>query len=189
MEVTKKAAGGDTLLPMQYVPRVFHTPAILALAIMSLTLNASADVTGAPADEAAIRKFIHDTEAVGFEHPETRLSPQVTAENADFINVFGGWTQGRALFLEQMRSPQGLAYFIGKTREHTIESIRFLRPDVAIVIVKFFNAKDNGTLTGDDTRASYILTKEDGTWKLNAFHNTTIVPGRGGNAPAKPAAQ
>jgi hypothetical protein len=56
------------------------------------------------------------------------------------------------------------------------------------VIVKFYNLRENGKLTSEELRATYVLTKEDGQWELSAFHNTSIVPGRGGNpgAPPKP---
>jgi hypothetical protein len=73
----------------------------------------------------------------------------------------------------------------GKTRDHTVESIRFVRPDVAIAIVKFHNLRDAGKLTDEETRASCLLSKEAGQWKVNTFHNTRIVPGRGGNTPGK----
>jgi hypothetical protein len=112
------------------------------LAFVSLVLSVYADVAGTTADDVAIRKFIDYTESLGFGGAETRLSEQITTENADFINIFGGWTQGRTVFLSQMKSPQAIAFFKGKTREHTIESVRFLRPDVAIAIVKFYNSRD-----------------------------------------------
>jgi uncharacterized protein (TIGR02246 family) len=84
-----------------------------------------------------------------------------------------------------MNSPQARAAFDGRTRDATVESIRFLRPDVVVAIVRFHNHKQDGKPTGEETRASFVLTKENGRWKLNAFHNTTIQYGRGGN-PAQP---
>ena len=167
---------------MQHARLISGSGSATIVATLLLALTAHADVTGSPTDEAAIRKFI-DADPLGISSPPP--APQRTAEHADFLNVFGGWTQGTAEFTKRISTPQGAAFFKGKTREHTIESIRFVRPDVAIVIVKFFNARDNGKLTGEDTRASYVLTKEGGQWEMTLFHNTPIVPGRGGNPPAK----
>lgn len=148
-----------------------------------------ADVKGAPEDEEAIRKSIQDSETSTTDEKErdiqraALLSEQNVAENADFLNIFGGWIQGREKYANQTNSPEARAFFRGKTRDASVESIRFLRPDVAIAIVRFWNARQDGKPTGEETRASFVLTKEDKRWKLSAFHNTVIQYGRGGNPP------
>jgi len=152
-----------------------------------------ADVKGTSEDEQAIRKFIKDgvgasrdlDEKQREERRRDQLSEQNVAENVDFLNIFGGWIQGRQKYVDMMNSPQARGFFRGKTRDATVESVRFIRQDVAIAIVKFWNMKLDGKPTDEETRASFVLTKENGRWKLNAFHNTTILHGRGGN-PARP---
>jgi uncharacterized protein (TIGR02246 family) len=151
-----------------------------------------ADVKGSPDDEQAIRNFIQDgvisTDLNANEREIKRaatLSEQNVVENVDFLNIYGGWVQGRQTYANRMNSPQARAAFAGRTREAVVESIRFLRQDVAIAIVRFHNERQDGKPTGEETRASFVLTKEDARWKLNAFHNTTIQHGRGGN-PARP---
>ena len=157
------------------------------LLVSSVLLRA--DVKGTPDDEQAIRSFIQESATLPTNEKErdiqrTRaLSEQNIAENADFLNIFGGWIQGRQKYETQTSSPEARAFFRGKTRDAAVESIRFLRPDVAIAIVRYWNARQDGKPTGEETRASFVLTKENNRWTLNAFHNTIIQHGRGGNPP------
>jgi hypothetical protein len=37
------------------------------------------------------------------------VSEQNLAENADFLNIYGGWVQGRHTYAERINSPQGKA--------------------------------------------------------------------------------
>jgi hypothetical protein len=71
------------------------------LAVVSLPLIVTADVAGTPADEAAIRKFI-DADPLAEGAAKAKPAPPRTAEHADFVNVFGGWTQGAAEFYRPM---------------------------------------------------------------------------------------
>jgi uncharacterized protein (TIGR02246 family) len=150
-----------------------------------------ADVKGSPEDEQAVREFLRHGTGSTLDKKEREimraqtLSEQNIVENVDFLNIYGGWVQGRQTYVDRMNSPQARAAFDGKTRDAIVESIRFLRPDVVVAIVRFHNHKQDGKPTGEETRASFVLTKENGRWKLNAFHNTTIQYGRGGN-PARP---
>jgi hypothetical protein len=58
------------------------------LAVVSLPLNVTADVAGTPAARGRVAK--------------AKPAPPRTAEHADFVNVFGGWTQGAAEFYQRM---------------------------------------------------------------------------------------
>jgi uncharacterized protein (TIGR02246 family) len=157
------------------------------LLVSSVLLRA--DVKGTPDDEQAIRRFIQDSATSTTDEKErdiqrtAALSEQNVAENVDFLNIFGGWIQGREKYANQTNTPEARAFFRGKTRDAMVESIRFLRPDVVIAIVRYWNARQDGKLTGEETRASFVLTKENNRWKLNAFHNTILQHGRGGNPP------
>jgi len=56
-----------------------------------------------------------------------------------------------------------------------VEELRFIRPDVAVAVVKTFDIKRAGVpTTGEETRGLIILSKENGHWKVNALENTRI---------------
>jgi len=56
-----------------------------------------------------------------------------------------------------------------------VEELRFIRPDVAIAVVKTFDIKLAGVpAPGEETRGLIILSNEEGRWKVNALENTKI---------------
>ena len=56
---------------------------------------------------------------------------------------------------------------------HAVEELRFIRPDVAVAVVKTLDIRRAGVpTTGEETRGLIILSKEDGHWKVNALENT-----------------
>jgi hypothetical protein len=65
--------------------------------------------------------------------------------------------------------------FHDHTRRHEVEELRFIRPDVALAVVKTFDIKRAGVpIAGEETRGLVILSKENGRWKVNALENTKI---------------
>jgi uncharacterized protein (TIGR02246 family) len=129
-------------------------------------------------DETAIRSLL----AYGFEtawnshQPATAATQDNCTDDAVFINTSGGWVKGRGKFLEmitRLHAPGGP--FHDHTRRHAVEELRFIRPDVAVAVVKTFDIKRAGVpTTGEETRGLIILSKEDGHWKVNALENTRI---------------
>ena len=129
-------------------------------------------------DETDIRSIL----AEGFEkswnnhQPAAALTPDKCIDNAIFINTTGGWVKGRANFAEmisRLHAPGGP--FQDHTRRHMVEELRFVRPDVALAVVKTFDIKRAGVPTaGEETRGLIVLSKEDGHWKVNALENTRI---------------
>jgi len=97
-------------------------------------------------------------------------------DNALFINTTGGWVKGRENFAEmisRLHGPGGP--FHDHTRRHEVEELRFIRPDVALAVVKTFDIKQAGVpIAGEETRGIVILSKENGRWKVNALENTKI---------------
>ena len=56
-----------------------------------------------------------------------------------------------------------------------MEELRFIRPDVALAVVKTFDIRRAGVpATGEETRGLVVLSKEGGRWKLNTLENTRI---------------
>lgn len=120
--------------------------------------------------------------AEGFEtdwnnhQPALIATPDKCAEDAIFINTTGGWLIGCQKWAElitRLHAPGGP--FHDHTRRHAVEELRFLRPDVAVAVVKTFDIKHGGVpATGEDTRGLIVLSKEDGYWKTEAVANARI---------------
>ena len=129
-------------------------------------------------EETAIRTQL----AYGFEEtwnnhqPAAAVTADKCIEDAVFINTSGGWVKGRENFSEmisRLHAPGGP--FHDHTRRHVVEELRFIRPDVAVAVVKTFDIKRGGVpTTGEETRGLIILSKENGHWKVNALENTRI---------------
>ncbi len=52
-----------------------------------------------------------------------------------------------------------------------VERIRFLRPDVAVAIVRGTFRSSSGE---DTARATWVMSKEGGRWLCRAFHQTYL---------------
>jgi uncharacterized protein (TIGR02246 family) len=139
---------------------------------------------GSEQDATNIRSIL----AEGFEkywnnhEPAAAVTPDKCIDDAIFINTTGGWVKGRENFAEmisRLHAPGGP--FHDHTRRHVVEELRFIRPDVALAIVKTFDIKRAGVpAMGEETRGLIILSKENGRWKVNALENTKIQTTTGG---------
>ena len=90
-------------------------------------------------DASAIRALLAD----GFEtswnkhQPATAVTSDKCASDAIFINVTGGWLKGCenwAALITPLHAPGGP--FHDHSRRHAVEDLQFIRPDVAIAVVK-----------------------------------------------------
>jgi ketosteroid isomerase-like protein len=156
---------------------------ILVAAIGALNAQTSPRADGTPQsgskqDEADVRSIL----AEGFEkywnnhQPAAAVTPDKCIDDAIFINTTGGWVRGRenfAAMISRLHAPGGP--FHDHTRRHVVEELRFIRPDVVVAVVKTFDKKRAGVpVTGEETRGLTVLTKEGGSWKVNALQNTRI---------------
>jgi len=70
-----------------------------------------------------------------------------------------------------------------------LRSIRFVRPDVAVVLARAdVKSKENSEMREIETRPTLIVVKEQAKWQIVAFQNTKIseVP-TAAQAAARPA--
>ena len=94
----------------------------------------------------------------------------VYADDVDHINVFAEWHKGKAsigqdlrlLHNGQKRRVDGSIAPAG-TKTYTVEKIRFVKPDVAVVQVRSISMVGN--------LGTYVMTKENGTWLVVSFTN------------------
>jgi uncharacterized protein DUF4440 len=108
--------------------------------------------------------------------PAQAVTPDRCADDAIFLNTTGGWVVGCKTFsdmISQLHSADGP--FHDHTRRHEVEDLRFIRPDVALAVVKTFDIKRGGVATtGEETRGLAVFCKEGGQWKVIAISNTRI---------------
>ena len=68
--------------------------------------------------------------------------------------------------------------YAGSVNRYTIESIRLVRPDVAMVHVHAVLDVPSGLLAGRHmARFSAVLTREAAGWQIVSFHNTLAPSG------------
>jgi uncharacterized protein (TIGR02246 family) len=85
------------------------------------------------------------------------------ADDIDHINVFGEWHQGKAAIREDIvQLHAGPAK--NSHKDHTIEKVRFIKPDVAVVTVRSVSALGGNIGT-------YVMTKDTGQWLVVNFTN------------------
>jgi uncharacterized protein (TIGR02246 family) len=99
------------------------------------------------------------------------------AEDADFIHILGGLFNGHTAIERGHRAIFDTIYR-GSRNKFTVQKIRFVRPDVAIVFVfaelMFYM---DGQEKHIQARPTLIAAKNhDGSWKIVAFQNTLVTP-------------
>jgi uncharacterized protein (TIGR02246 family) len=134
-------------------------------------------------DETAVRNIIKEEIAAWNSGDAAAYSRHFTVDGT-FTNIRGEFFAGRQPFIEKhdnlFKGP-----FHGSKLKQDIVSLKFVRPDVAVVevltsvteIPKLFpgtNTDDKGRLR---TRLLQVLVKDGGEWKITAYHNTDVKSG------------
>jgi uncharacterized protein (TIGR02246 family) len=124
-------------------------------------------------DEGAIQAILQQIEAAWNAYDSVSIAA-LFAEDANFIQIFGGQLDGRTAIEAAHRVIFNTIYR-GSHARFMLRSIRFVRPDVAVVFarahVKF---KENNETREIETRPTLIVVKEQAKWQIVAFQNTKI---------------
>ena len=169
---------------------------------MALTLLvASASFAQTAPDETAVRSIIQDEIAAWNQGDAVAYSRHFAADGT-FTNITGQFFSGYDAFLKQHQ-----VIFEGRFKQTTLQqdivSLKFVRPDVAVVevltavagvvsgqLAQGTNADASGRLR---TRLLQVVAKQAGEWKVVAYHNVDVKPGiplaASLAAPASAAAQ
>ena len=144
---------------------------LLILSAMTILATTPQSTT----DEQEIRQLVKTFED-GWTKKDGNYFAKPFAENADYVVVNGMYLKGREAIASAHQ--QIFDSFYKETNIKTeVQSVRFLRPDVAIVHI-------NGQMTGMsfgkpvDTKAKISLVVEktnQGVWHIAAFHNTQVT--------------
>ena len=132
--------------------------------------------TGAETDENAIRTVL-DRFVDAWNRHDARAFAAVFAEDADFTNWRGTGATGRAK-IEAFHAPMFATIFSKSHQEHTDIKIRFVRPDVAAVDVrwKMTGATDQQGNPRPEREGllSFVMAKNAGQWEIVVMHNLDV---------------
>ncbi len=127
------------------------------------------------ADEQVIHGILQQIETAWNAYDSISLAAEF-AEDANFIQIFGGQLDGRAAIEEAHRHIFETIYR-GSHARFALRSIRFLRPDVAVVFARAHVKFEEGNEAREiETRPTMIVVKERDKWQIVAFQNTKISP-------------
>jgi uncharacterized protein (TIGR02246 family) len=125
-------------------------------------------------DERALHQLVYQLEAA-WNAGDGGGFAEAFAEDADFIHILGGYYTGRAAIEAGHRMIFGTIYK-GSTVRYSVEKIRFLRPDVAVVFLRQFLQFHEGGAAGElEARPTLIAEKVDGSWRIVTLQNTRIT--------------
>jgi len=128
-------------------------------------------VTG---EERALHGMVYQLEAA-WNAADSASFAALFAEDADFIHILGGYYTGRAAIEAGHRMIFGTIYK-GSSVRYSVEKIRFLRPDVAIIFLRqFLQFQEGGSATELEARPTIVAEKVDGSWRIAALQNTRIT--------------
>ena len=96
------------------------------------------------------------------------------AEDADFIHILGGYYTGRAAIEAGHRMIFGTIYK-GSTVRYSVEKIRFLREDVAVIFLRqYLQFFENRTPRELEARPTVVAKRLQDSWQIAMLQNTRI---------------
>ena len=130
-----------------------------------------------PSDRAAVEAIVANLETAWNAGDGSKFGASFSID-ADFVTIRAEHLRGR----ETIASGHAAIFrtiYAGSINRYTVESVRLLRPDVALVHVHSVLNAPSGPLAGRHTaRFSAVLTSEAGGWQIASLHNT-LAPGSG----------
>ena len=164
--------------PSEDVVEAIVKAASIVVVLLLATLMAA---QGKP-DEAAIRGILDD-ETVTWNKGDSDGYSRHFAENGTFTNVLGMFFSGHQAFQDR-HEEIFKGRFRGTTLRLEIVSLRFVRPDVAIVetLTWVSGFSNQGPPPGAHTdtkgrlctRLLQVLVKNGGEWKIVVYHNVDV---------------
>jgi|SRR5579872_1935165 len=131
-------------------------------------------MTATDANEIAIRGLI-DTFVDGWNAADGEKLAAAFTEDANFTAITGLHARGRTLIARGHNEILSTVYR-GTRNSGSIQSIHYLRPDVAVVDARFTLRHPDGALVFGIpfSSAGIIATNDDGVWRIAVFRN--MVP-------------
>lgn len=124
-------------------------------------------------DDTEIRGLVKTMED-GWAKKDGNLFASPFADNADYVVVNGMYLKGKKAIAA---SHQGIfdSFYKETFIKTEVQSVRFIRPDVAIVhYTGKMTGKSNGKDVDSDAIMSLTVEKVNGIWQIDAFQNTGV---------------
>jgi uncharacterized protein (TIGR02246 family) len=152
------------------------------LALAPVVVATVAAYPQASPDETAVRSIIHDEIAAWNSGDAVAFSRHFAADGT-FTNIRGQFFTGREAFTEK-HDFIFKGVYRGTTMKQDVVSLKFVRPDVAIVetlTAVIGIQKPSPGMSMDEkgrlrSRLLQIMVKDGGEWKIVTFHNTDVRP-------------
>jgi uncharacterized protein (TIGR02246 family) len=156
--------------------------ALIAILLMALGISAAPGANVGveqAADKAAINAVITDRFLAGWNTHDAHLFASAFAPDADFTNVRGVGASGREN-IEQFHSQVFQKMFMQSHQTAEVKRIRFLKPDVAVVDVRW---EMTGALSPHGASIPFrtglldlVFTSSGGAWLITVMHNQDLTP-------------
>ena len=149
--------------------------AVAVIAFVSLGVLASNAQTpqNSSTDEAAIRQIVQQVQD-GWNAHDGKAFAAPFAPDADYVVVNGMNLKGREI-IEKGHTAIFTTIYKDSRNVGTVKSIRFLRPDVAVVHIEWnLEFRAGGETRKGQAMNTMVMTKEGGKWSIAAFQNTPI---------------
>jgi len=125
-------------------------------------------------DEKALHEMVYQLEAA-WNAADGQAFAEAFAEDADFVHILGGYYAGRQAIEAGHRMIFGTIYKDSTVR-YSVEKIRFVRPDVAVVYLRqHLQFYESGTASELEARPTILAEKRDGKWLIVNLQNTRIT--------------
>ena len=125
-------------------------------------------------DEQNLREIVRGLEAA-WNRGDSVAWAEFFAEDADFIHILGGYFNGRTTIEHGHRAIFDTIYK-GSTNKFTVNRVRFISPDVAIVfLIAELKVAREGLPPVVHARPTLVTKREPECWKIIAFQNTLIT--------------
>jgi uncharacterized protein (TIGR02246 family) len=137
--------------------------------VCSLAFALPGPVAGDDASKNAVEAAVQ-TWNDGWRTKNAQLACSEYAEDADWTNAFGMTERGRDAICKKLAEVFNLPFVMAAKSEVVSQDIRFLGPDVAVVITKVHRVGQHtpgGEPLGDrDTRHQRVLFRSGGRWRV-----------------------
>jgi uncharacterized protein (TIGR02246 family) len=143
---------------------------ILATTIALVAPGMAAQKKASATDQEAIKKVVADYTEAWNKHDARALS-MYYAEDGDLVSATGSMSKGRAE-IEKAVARDFSTRSKGGKRTTTVQSVRFIKPGVALADVTFETVGSPGAegkeVSPTKGYSSLVMTKKDGRWWITA---------------------
>lgn len=140
------------------------------IAATAVSANAQVKEEKQAADAAAIRANVEQM-MKGWNAKSGAEFAKPFAEDADYVIISGMQIKGR-MVIDKGHQSIFDTYYKNTTLALATDSIRFLRPDVAVVHVSSVLKHAEGKAAR--AKITLVMVKTGGTWEIAAFQNTEV---------------